>query len=95
MSRTYACVIAHAATWGDEPVVRAVIAPLTLEEALQRLARRHAGEIGRVLRLPAPLPEPGMVLQRSDPSACRPTAWQVRRDLAARRGVLGRRCSWS
>jgi hypothetical protein len=46
VSRTYAYVIAHVVTWGDEATVRAVAAPLTLEEALAQLAQRHTGEIG-------------------------------------------------
>jgi hypothetical protein len=91
MSRTYACVIARTVVWGDQPTVRAVIAPLTLEEALQRLARRDAGEIGRVLRLPAALPEPGTVFQTSDPAALRSAAWPpIKREVGSRRAALGR-----
>jgi hypothetical protein len=71
--------------------VRAVIAPLTLEEALQRLARRDTGEIGRVLRLPAALPGPGTVFQTSDPAALRSAAWPIKREVATRRAALGRR----
>jgi hypothetical protein len=84
VSRSYACVIARITGWG-EAIVRAVTTPLTLEEALARLAQRHAGEIGRVLRLPAELPEPGMVLRNSDPGAPIHAAWQVKREGAVRR----------
>jgi hypothetical protein len=95
MSRTYACVIARSVDLG-EPTVRAVAAPLTLEEALARLARRHPGEIGRVLRLPAPLPELGTVFQASEPPALKGTAFQVKRAVAVQRGaLLGRRRAWS
>ena len=84
VSRTYACVIAHVVTWGDEATVRAVAAPLTLEEALAQLAQRHAGEIGRVLRLPAELPAPGSVLKDGDPAALPRSPWQAKRQVAAR-----------
>jgi hypothetical protein len=57
VSRTYACGIAQVVAWGGEATVRAITAPLTLEEALAQLAQHHVGEIGRVLRLPAALPE--------------------------------------
>jgi hypothetical protein len=89
VSRAYACVIAHVVTWGDGATVRAVAAPLTLEEALAQLAQRHAGEIGRVLRLPAELPEPGSVLKESDPAALTRSPWQVKRQVAARHGRQG------
>jgi hypothetical protein len=85
VSRTYACVIAHVVTWGDGATVP-VAAPLTLEEALAQLAQRQAGEIGRVLRLPAELPVPGSVLKESDPAALPRSPWQVKRQVAARHG---------
>ena len=84
MSRAYACVIAHVVTWGDGATVRAVAAPLTLEEALAQLAQRHAGEIGRVLRLPAELPAPGSVLKDGDAAALTRSPWQAKRQVAAR-----------
>jgi hypothetical protein len=86
VSRAYACVIAHVVTWGDGATVRAVAAPLTLEEAL---AQRQAGEIGRVLRLPTELPAPGSVLKESDPAALQRSPWQVKRQVAARHGRQG------
>jgi hypothetical protein len=89
VSRSYACVIARITGWG-EATVRAVTTPLTLEEALARLAQRHAGEIGRVLRLPAELPEPGLVLKTTDPSAPMHPAWQVKHEVAVRRGCRRR-----
>jgi hypothetical protein len=83
---SYACGIAQVVAWGGEATVRAVAAPLTLEEALAQLAQRHAGEIGRVLRLPTALPEPGSVLKDSDPAALTRSPWQAKRHVAARDG---------
>jgi hypothetical protein len=86
VSRIYACVIAHTVEGGEEAIVRAVAAPLTLEEALAQLAQRHAGEIGRVLRLPTKVPEPGSVFQERDPAAATRSPWRVKRHVAARHG---------
>jgi hypothetical protein len=86
VSCLYACVIAASHGWG-EATVRTVMAPLSLEDALARLAQRHAGEIGRVLRLPAALPQPGTVLKDGLATASSRSAWRIR-------GELGRQRRW-
>ena len=50
-------------------------------------------EIGQVLRLPAELPEPGMVFQNGDPATLKGAAWQAKREIGTRRGALARRRS--
>jgi hypothetical protein len=77
MSPAYACIIAASNGLG-EATVSAVLAPLTLEGELARLAQRHVGEVGRVLRLPADLPQPGAVLRGGMSAAPSRPAWQLR-----------------
>jgi hypothetical protein len=81
MSPAYACIIAASNGLG-EATVSAVLAPLTLEGALVLLAQRHVGEVGRVVRLPAALPEPGTLLQGGMSAAPSRSAWQIRGELA-------------